>query len=497
MGSAARSCSPRARPTGPRPTGSGGSSSRSGSRSSGSRRRSCAADPVRRRARRAARPVVAPRARDDRRAMEPGAIPLAVRARRRLARPIINCSGGTRSAPASSRPLPRCRSRNARWAGLPWGWRWTWSTPRAARARRGRRARLPQALPRNDARLLARSRALSGHVLAAATGRVGARRLGVVDEDGFWFLQGRSDDTLNIAGKRLGPAELESAVVAHPSVAEAAAVGVPHEVKGDVAWVFCALVPGAAAEELAGEIGSWPPQRSGRRSGPNGWSSSPRCRRRGVRRSSGAPFGRRRSAAIRATSRRWRTPRPWRRSNVSQPADRLDGQIALVTGGGRGIGARIARELASAGARVAVAARTREQVEEVAQEITGLALEVDVTDLGAVEQMVAKTKNELGPIDLLAANAGIGNVSRRHLGGRPRRVVARPRGQRARRLQLLPRRDPGDARARLGPDRDHRQRRRLPPGREQHRLHLEQGRGQPAPPRRSRTASATRRFGCS
>jgi acetyl-CoA synthetase len=76
-----------------------------------------------------------------------------------------------------------------------------------------------------------------------------------VDEDGYWFLHGRSDDTLNIAGKRLGPAELESAVVAHPSVAEAAAVGIPHEVKGEVAWVFCALVPGASpSEELAGEL---------------------------------------------------------------------------------------------------------------------------------------------------------------------------------------------------------------------------------------------------
>jgi acetyl-CoA synthetase len=76
-----------------------------------------------------------------------------------------------------------------------------------------------------------------------------------VDEDGFWFLHGRSDDTLNIAGKRLGPAELESAVVAHPSVAEAAAVGVPHEVKGEVAWVFCSLVPGAEpSQELAGEL---------------------------------------------------------------------------------------------------------------------------------------------------------------------------------------------------------------------------------------------------
>jgi acetyl-CoA synthetase len=76
-----------------------------------------------------------------------------------------------------------------------------------------------------------------------------------VDEDGYWFLHGRSDDTLNIAGKRLGPAELESAVVAHPFVAEAAAVGVPHEVKGEVAWVFCALVPGAEpSAELAEEL---------------------------------------------------------------------------------------------------------------------------------------------------------------------------------------------------------------------------------------------------
>jgi acetyl-CoA synthetase len=60
-----------------------------------------------------------------------------------------------------------------------------------------------------------------------------------VDEDGYWFLHGRSDDTLNIAGKRIGPAELESAAIGSGIVAEAAAVGVPHEVKGEVAWIFC------------------------------------------------------------------------------------------------------------------------------------------------------------------------------------------------------------------------------------------------------------------
>jgi acetyl-CoA synthetase len=64
-----------------------------------------------------------------------------------------------------------------------------------------------------------------------------------VDEDGYWFLHGRSDDTLNIAGKRIGPAELESAALASGIVAEAAAVGVPHEVKGEVAWIFCVALP--------------------------------------------------------------------------------------------------------------------------------------------------------------------------------------------------------------------------------------------------------------
>src|SRR5947208_2839881 len=76
-----------------------------------------------------------------------------------------------------------------------------------------------------------------------------------VDEDGYWFLHGRSDDTLNIAGKRIGPAELESAAVGHPAVAEAAAIGVPHEVKGEVAWIFCVSNPGAEpGEELVAEV---------------------------------------------------------------------------------------------------------------------------------------------------------------------------------------------------------------------------------------------------
>jgi acetyl-CoA synthetase len=81
------------------------------------------------------------------------------------------------------------------------------------------------------------------------------------DADGFWFLHGRSDDTLNIAGKRIGPAELESAAVGHPAVREAAAIGVPHPVKGETAWIFCCLIPGAqatpaeVAAHVAAELG--------------------------------------------------------------------------------------------------------------------------------------------------------------------------------------------------------------------------------------------------
>ena len=77
-----------------------------------------------------------------------------------------------------------------------------------------------------------------------------------IDEDGYWYLHGRSDDTLNIAGKRIGPAEIESAAVGHPAIAEAAAIGVPHDVKGEVAWVFCVLGPGAqtSADDVAAAV---------------------------------------------------------------------------------------------------------------------------------------------------------------------------------------------------------------------------------------------------
>jgi 3-oxoacyl-[acyl-carrier protein] reductase len=78
-------------------------------------------------------------------------------------------------------------------------------------------------------------------------------------------------------------------------------------------------------------------------------------------------------------------------------------RTALVTGGGRGIGAGIARALAEDGWSVVVAARSRDQIESVAQEIGGKAVETDVADEASVERAVA----EAGDVDLLVANAGI------------------------------------------------------------------------------------------
>lgn len=71
-----------------------------------------------------------------------------------------------------------------------------------------------------------------------------------IDPEGQWYIRGRSDDTIKIAGKRLGPAEVESILTSHPSVIEAAAIGVPDERKGSELVVFCVLRAPADAAEL-------------------------------------------------------------------------------------------------------------------------------------------------------------------------------------------------------------------------------------------------------
>ena len=82
----------------------------------------------------------------------------------------------------------------------------------------------------------------------------GARR----DEDGYYWITGRVDDVLNVSGHRLGTAEIESALVAHPKVAEAAAVGVPHDIKGQGIYVYVTLMAGVdSSDALQEELRQW------------------------------------------------------------------------------------------------------------------------------------------------------------------------------------------------------------------------------------------------
>jgi NAD(P)-dependent dehydrogenase (short-subunit alcohol dehydrogenase family) len=93
-------------------------------------------------------------------------------------------------------------------------------------------------------------------------------------------------------------------------------------------------------------------------------------------------------------------------------SDELAGRVAIVTGGGRGVGRAIARTLAAAGAAVAVTARSGDQLDETVALIDrdggrGLAIVADVTDRFSVEFMAAETERHLGPVDVLVNNAGI------------------------------------------------------------------------------------------
>jgi acetyl-CoA synthetase len=76
-----------------------------------------------------------------------------------------------------------------------------------------------------------------------------------IDADGQWYILGRSDDTIKVAGKRLGPAEAESILVTHPAVLEAGAIGVPHAIKGSALVLAVVLARGyEPSEELAAEL---------------------------------------------------------------------------------------------------------------------------------------------------------------------------------------------------------------------------------------------------
>ena len=86
-----------------------------------------------------------------------------------------------------------------------------------------------------------------------------------IDEDGLWYILGRSDDTIKIAGKRLGPAEVESVLVEHPGVSESAAIGVPDAAKGQALVCFCVLLPDhTASDALAEELRTFVATRLGK-----------------------------------------------------------------------------------------------------------------------------------------------------------------------------------------------------------------------------------------
>jgi acetyl-CoA synthetase len=82
----------------------------------------------------------------------------------------------------------------------------------------------------------------------------GARR----DEDGYFWITGRVDDVLNVSGHRMGTAEVESALVAHPKVAESAVVGYPHDIKGQGIYAYVTLIEGCEpSDELVAELRQW------------------------------------------------------------------------------------------------------------------------------------------------------------------------------------------------------------------------------------------------
>jgi len=125
-----------------------------------------------------------------------------------------------------------------------------------------------------------------------------------IEDDGSWYLLGRSDDTINVAGKRLGPGEVESVLISHPAVVESAEVGVPDETKGEAVWCFV-VAPGAGGalaaelgELVASELGAPVQALAGRRGGrpaedPLGQDHPPRRARGGGGGGPGRPLQRR------------------------------------------------------------------------------------------------------------------------------------------------------------------------------------------------------------
>ena len=132
----------------------------------------------------------------------------------------------------------------------------------------------------------------------------GARR----DEDGYWWITGRVDDVINVSGHRMGTAEVESALVSHPAVAEAAVVGYPHDIKGQ--GIFCYVTLKAdvePSEDLRKELVGWVRKEIGPIASPDVIQWAP-----GLPKTRSGKIMRRILRKVAANEfDTWATPRPW------------------------------------------------------------------------------------------------------------------------------------------------------------------------------------------
>ncbi len=159
-----------------------------------------------------------------------------------------------------------------------------------------------------------------------------------LDGQGDIWVQGRVDDVMNVSGHRLSTAEIESALVGHEGVAEAAVVGAADETTGQAVVAFVILTAEAAAdvdrEAVAAELRNWVGKRIGAIAKPARWSSCRSCRRHAPARSCGGCSATRPRAAASATRRRSPTRRSWRPSrNSCSPRTQAGPPVQIQTGG--------------------------------------------------------------------------------------------------------------------------------------------------------------------
>ena len=230
----------------------------------------------------------AARLRLDRRAVELGALALVLRGRRRRAAARSSTTpAAPRSPAASSAAPPSRRSSPAPSPGRCRAWPPTWWTTQGNPVR----GQVGELVIRQPWPGMTRGFWQDPHRYEDA---YWARFPGIwvhgdwaaIDGDGFWYILGRSDDTIKVAGKRLGPAEVESAAVAHPAVMEAAAIGVPARAQGRGGG---RLRRRCARRRADGRAARRDPRRgdarrSARRSSPTRCSSSHNCPRRATAR---------------------------------------------------------------------------------------------------------------------------------------------------------------------------------------------------------------------